>query len=162
MNTRTPYHRSTQEESLRIYGEAHLDRTIGVAYRRQVRRSLDALTSTLEGDTSPLLTSTDTWIIRALPKLGNPQRPPPLSPGGEVAWVIQKGINRGMADVYLDGVKVSTVDLYSDPGQPRKVVFAKKDLDPTVEHTLEVRALGTKNSASSGKRVDLDAFVVLR
>src|SRR5215203_5861597 len=82
--------------------------------------------------------------------------------GGEVAWVSQKGIDRGMAEVYLDGVKVSTVDLYSDPGQPRKVVFAKKDLDPTVEHTLEVRALGTKNSASSGKRVDLDAFVVLR
>jgi len=67
-----------------------------------------------------------------------------------------------MAEVYLDGVKVSTVDLYSNPGEPRKVVFAKKDLDPTVEHTLEVRALGTKNSASSGKRVDLDAFVVLR
>jgi hypothetical protein len=82
--------------------------------------------------------------------------------GGEVAWVSQKGIDRGMAEVYLDGVKVSTVDLYSDPGQPRKVVFAKKDLDPTVEHTLEVRALGTQNSASSGKRVDLDAFVVLR
>jgi hypothetical protein len=82
--------------------------------------------------------------------------------GGEVAWVSQKGIDRGMAEVYLDGVKVSTVDLYSDPGQSRKVVFAKKDLDPTVEHTLEVRALGTKNSASSGKRVDLDAFVVLR
>jgi hypothetical protein len=82
--------------------------------------------------------------------------------GGEVAWITQKGTNRGMAEVYLDGVKVSTVDLYSDPGQPRKVVFAKKDLDPTVEHTLEVRALGTQNSASSGKRVDLDAFVVLR
>jgi hypothetical protein len=59
-NTHSPYHRSTQEESLRIYGEAHLDRTIGVAYRRQVRRLLDALTSTLEGAASPLLTSTDT------------------------------------------------------------------------------------------------------
>ena len=82
--------------------------------------------------------------------------------GGEVAWVTQKGIDRGMADIYLDGVKVSTVDLYSDPGEPRKVVFAKKGLDPTVEHTLEVRALGTKNTASSGKRVDVDAFVVLR
>jgi hypothetical protein len=46
---------------------------------------VDALTSTLEGAASPLLTSKDTWIIRALPKLGNPQRPPPFlvarSPG---------------------------------------------------------------------------------
>ena len=66
-----------------------------------------------------------------------------------------------MADVYLDGVKVSTVDLYSNPGEPREVVFAKKGLDPTIEHTLEVRALGTKNAASSGMRVDVDAFVVL-
>jgi hypothetical protein len=31
-----------------------------------------------------------------------------------------------MEDVYLDGAKVSTVDLYSTPGDPHKVVFAKK------------------------------------
>jgi hypothetical protein len=54
------------------------------------------------------------------------------------------------------------VDLYSNLGSSRNVVFAKKGLDPTVEHTLEVRALGTKNAASSGMRVDVDAFVVLR
>jgi hypothetical protein len=82
--------------------------------------------------------------------------------GSEIAWVTSKGIDRGMADVYLDGAKVSTVDLYSNLGSSRNVVFAKKGLDPTVEHTLEVRALGTKNAASSGMRVDVDAFVVLR
>jgi hypothetical protein len=82
--------------------------------------------------------------------------------GSEVAWVSFMGSDRGMADVYLDGAKVDTVDLYSTSGDPRKVVFARKGLDPTVAHTLEVRATGTKNAASSAKRVDVDAFVVLR
>lgn len=81
--------------------------------------------------------------------------------GSEVAWVSFKDSDRGIADVYLDGAKASTVDLYSNPGYPRKVAFARKGLDPTVAHTLEVRTTGTKNAASSGKRVDVDAFVVL-
>jgi hypothetical protein len=29
-------------------------------------------------------------------------------------------------------------------------------------HTLEVRVMNAKNTASSGKRVDVDAFAVLR
>ena len=70
--------------------------------------------------------------------------------------------NRGKADVYLDGTRVATVDLYSASGQTRKVVFSRAGLDPSVSHTLEVRALGTKNAASKGKRVDVDAFVILR
>ena len=69
--------------------------------------------------------------------------------------------NRGKAEVYLDGVKVATVDLYASSGQSRKVVFRRGGLDPSTTHTLEVRALGTKNAASSGTRVDVDAFVVL-
>jgi hypothetical protein len=81
--------------------------------------------------------------------------------GSEVGWVSFKDSDRGIADVYLDGAKASTVDLYSNPGDPRKVAFARKSLDPTVAHTLEVRATGTKNAASSGKRIDVDAFVVL-
>ncbi len=73
-----------------------------------------------------------------------------------------KNDNRGQADVYLDGTKVATVDLYSASGRSRTVVFSKAGLDPSVTHTLEVRALGTKNAASKAKRVDVDAFIVLR
>jgi hypothetical protein len=82
--------------------------------------------------------------------------------GNEVAWVAPTSSNRGKADVYLDGTRVATVDLYSSSGQTRKVVFSRAGLDPSVSHTLEVRVLGTKNAASKGKRVDVDAFVVLR
>jgi hypothetical protein len=39
--------------------------------------------------------------------------------------------------------------------------FAKNQTNPSVAHTLEVRARGTKSTASSGTRVDADAFVIL-
>ena len=82
--------------------------------------------------------------------------------GSEVGWVSSTNKSRGQADVYLDGTKVATVDLYSNSGKSRVVVFSKAGLDPSVTHTLEVRVLGAKNEASKDKRVDVDAFVVLR
>ena len=69
--------------------------------------------------------------------------------------------SRGQADVYLDGTKVATVDLYSSSGKSRVIVFCKAGLNPSVTHTLEVRALGTRNAAATSKRVDVDALVVL-
>jgi hypothetical protein len=56
---------------------------------------------------------------------------------------------------------VTTVYLYSSSTQARKVVFSKS-WTSSGNDTLEVQVLGTKNVASSGKRVDVDAFVTLR
>ena len=64
--------------------------------------------------------------------------------------------------MYLDGTKVATVDLYSASGKSRVLVFSKGELEPLATHTLEVRSLGTRNAVAKSKRVDLDAFVVLR
>ena len=66
-----------------------------------------------------------------------------------------------MAEVWLDGVKVKTVDLYSSTAQWRKAVFAGNQLSTSQPHTIEIRALGAKNASSSGTRVDVDAFGVL-
>jgi len=82
--------------------------------------------------------------------------------GRNVAWVAPKDTNRGRAEVYLDGIKVATVDLYSPTVLPRKVLYSANGLNPSVAHTLEVKVLGTKNASSSSTRVDVDAFVVLR
>ena len=71
------------------------------------------------------------------------------------------GPNRGKAEVWIDGAKAATVDLYSPANQARKMVFTKSWAS-SKGHTLEVRVLGTKNAASSGKRIDVDAFVALR
>lgn len=53
------------------------------------------------------------------------------------------------------------VTLYSSSVQPHKVVFTK-GWAASKSRTLEIRVSGTKNAASSGERVDVDAFVVLR
>ncbi len=82
--------------------------------------------------------------------------------GKQVAWVAPRGVNRGYAYVYLDGVKVATVNLYASSAQYRKVVYAKSGLSPSVTHTLKVYVTGTKPTASTGTRVDVDGFVVLR
>jgi hypothetical protein len=82
--------------------------------------------------------------------------------GQNVAWVSTKGPNRGKATVSVDGVVVQTIDLYSSTTQTRKMVFSQSNLDPSVSHTITVQVLGTKRSASSGTRVEVDAFVVLR
>jgi methionine-rich copper-binding protein CopC len=82
--------------------------------------------------------------------------------GSGIGWVSGTNQSRGQADVYLDGTKVATIDLYSASGKSRVLVFSKGGLNPLATHTLEVRALGTRNAAAKSKRVDLDAFVVLR
>jgi hypothetical protein len=81
--------------------------------------------------------------------------------GQDVAWVTTKGPDRGKATVSVDGVVVKTVDLYASTTQFRKAVFSKANLPPG-DHTIMVQVLGTKNSASSDTRVDIDAFGVLR
>jgi hypothetical protein len=81
--------------------------------------------------------------------------------GSEVAWIAPKGPDRGRAEVYIDGVRVGTVDLYRNSDtRPQMAVFTAA-VEPGV-HTLEIRVLGTKRSASGGTRVDVDAFFVLR
>ena len=66
-----------------------------------------------------------------------------------------------MAEVWVDGAKVNSADLYASSAQPRKMIYAKSQMNPLVSHSIEVRVLGTKNASSSGTRVDVDAFVVL-
>jgi len=45
--------------------------------------------------------------------------------GREVSWVSMGDKNRGKAEVWIDGVKEATVDLYSAAADPRQVVFRK-------------------------------------
>ncbi len=78
--------------------------------------------------------------------------------GRNVAWVAPKSSGRGKAEVWLDGAKVATVDLYSSTALARRIVFTRGSLSPSVTHTLEVRVLGT----SGRPRVDVDAFVTQR
>jgi subtilisin family serine protease len=79
--------------------------------------------------------------------------------GRDVAWVAVRGPNRGRAKVFIDGVLVKTVDLYSANLQYRRIVFHKR-WSSRGPHTIEIKVT-TRNAASAGSRVDLDAYVTL-
>ena len=81
--------------------------------------------------------------------------------GRNIALVSTKANNRGKVTIYLDGSSVATLDLYSSSVRLRHIVFSRS-WSTSGTHTIEVRALGTKNSSSGGTRVDLDAFVALQ
>ncbi len=77
--------------------------------------------------------------------------------GRQVAWIAPKGPKQGKAEVWMDGSKVATVDLYASTNLPRKVVFSKA-WSSSGSHTIAIKVLGT----SGRPRVDVDAFVILR
>jgi hypothetical protein len=66
---------------------------------------------------------------------------------------------RGQADVYIDGIKRSTVDAYAATAQPRRLVMTAPLLPG--QHTLELKVLGKKTSASTATRIDLDALALV-
>jgi hypothetical protein len=81
--------------------------------------------------------------------------------GSQFALVAPVDVNKGRAAILVDGVQVSVVDLYSATPAARRIVFNMGGLSTTTPHTVQVRALGTKNVASSGTQVSIDAFVKL-
>jgi hypothetical protein len=81
--------------------------------------------------------------------------------GSSVSWVTARASNRGMAEVWLDGARVATLDLYSASVQTRQVVFTRS-WPASGAHTLVIRALGQKRPAATNSYVDVDAFVVMR
>ena len=78
-----------------------------------------------------------------------------------VGWVSTTGPDRGIATVWLDGVQVATVDLYSVEELHQEIVFSRLVTAATA-HTLEIRATGTANVEARDSRVDVDAFALLR
>lgn len=81
--------------------------------------------------------------------------------GRNVSWVTTRYSQAGKAEVWLDGARVYTYDLYSATDATRRVVFSRA-VTPGVNHTIEVRVLGQKNASSADTLVDVDGFVTLR
>jgi beta-N-acetylhexosaminidase len=73
-----------------------------------------------------------------------------------VAWVAMVGPSRGSAAVYLDGIHVATINLYSATFGARRIVYAAS-FSTSGPHTLRIVNLGTAGHS----RVDVDAFVRL-
>jgi hypothetical protein len=76
--------------------------------------------------------------------------------GRALALVGSKSPLRGMAEVFIDGALVTTVDLYRSTAAHRQIVFTRS-WATTRPHTLKLVVLGT----SGRPRVDVDAFVIV-
>jgi beta-galactosidase GanA len=79
--------------------------------------------------------------------------------GTGVRWIASKSGNHGLADVYLDGAKVATVDTYGSSTVNQQVQWSASGLAAGA-HTLKIVVTGQKNAASSGTFVPVDAIDV--
>src|SRR4051794_12970726 len=71
-----------------------------------------------------------------------------------VALVMAKGPGRGKAAIYVDNVKVTTIDTYASVNTNR-VIMWDRGLTGSANHTIKV-----VNLATSGRpRIDIDAYV---
>lgn len=63
--------------------------------------------------------------------------------GGEIYWRAVFAPDAGQADVYLDGVRQQTVNLYfAEVAVPYQFAFVRTDLDPAATHTIKIVTRG--------------------
>ncbi len=80
--------------------------------------------------------------------------------GTSVGLVSSRGRGRGIAEIWLDGSLVTTVDLYAAALSPARVVWAPTAALAAGPHSLRVVVTGTRNAAATKNRIDIDAFLV--
>ncbi|MFE0465396.1 beta galactosidase jelly roll domain-containing protein, partial [Kitasatospora sp. NPDC058965] len=76
--------------------------------------------------------------------------------GTAVRWIASTAPNHGLADVYLDGAQVATVDGYSATTLPQQVLYHAEHLTAG-PHTLRIVATGRKSPSATGTFVGVDA-----
>ncbi|EPQ57993.1 copper radical oxidase [Gloeophyllum trabeum ATCC 11539] len=79
--------------------------------------------------------------------------------GTGVEWFGNMDDSHGIADVYIDGEKVQTVDNYSEAPMKQQRLFWKYDL-PFGRHHLKVVNTGKRRGSQKKGILDVDAFVV--
>ena len=76
--------------------------------------------------------------------------------GTAVRWVSSRDPSHGIADVFLDGTKVSTMDGYAPAKVFQQILYAADGLADG-PHTLQIVVTGTKNPAATNTAVAVDA-----
>jgi len=79
--------------------------------------------------------------------------------GTSVQWLSRVTPSAGIADVYLDGRKVASVDRYSSGTAYQRTVFARSGLSAG-SHTIKIVWTGKKSARSEGTNLVVDAIVV--
>lgn len=81
--------------------------------------------------------------------------------GTGIQWIGETNYYCGIAEVYLDGTKTSTVDPFIAPSIINQFINFSEEGMPYGQHTIKVVATGLKNPANTvypGTRVLIDAF----
>lgn len=79
--------------------------------------------------------------------------------GTGVDWIGYADEWSGIANVYLDGALIATVDTYASPAQSQVVIYSAGGLD-SAAHVLEIEVTGTHGDGSAGDWITVDAFDV--
>ena len=77
--------------------------------------------------------------------------------GTAVKWIGETDLNRGYADIYIDGNFDASIDTYS-PTEVNQVLLYTKTGLASSSHTIKVVCKGTKNPSSSNYYITTDAF----
>ncbi len=77
--------------------------------------------------------------------------------GSGMKWVGNKAPHYGRANIYVDGSYDKTVDLYASKPSYQRALWSVGGLSADVTHTVEIRVIESRNRASSGYVIALDA-----
>lgn len=79
--------------------------------------------------------------------------------GTGITLLATRTSNRGLAEIFIDGVSQGTVDLYSAVTLEHKTVWSSDALEKG-NHTIKVAVTGQKNAASVDCYIDIDGFII--
>ena len=79
--------------------------------------------------------------------------------GTGIEWFGNKGVQHGIARIYIDGVFVQDVDTWNDVSRRQQRLFWKYGLTRG-RHHIKIVNSGKRRAGSRGYLVDVDAFVV--
>jgi hypothetical protein len=77
--------------------------------------------------------------------------------GRSVAWVVSRAASSGQAYIYVDGTKISTVDLKSSTTLYRQAIWTKT-WSSSAKHTIKIVVVGT----SGRPTVTTDSLVYIK
>jgi hypothetical protein len=110
-----------------------------------------------------------TWVPSAGASGGYVRRTSTLGATGRLIFVGRsvglygpRGPSLGKSAIYLDGVRVATVNQWASSAAARETLYVRNGLSAATTHVLEVRSLGTPGYPGGGIRVEVDAASVLR
>ncbi|WP_379342413.1 discoidin domain-containing protein [Paenibacillus sp. GCM10027629] len=75
--------------------------------------------------------------------------------GTNIVWYGVKGSDHGKADVYIDGILDSTVDLYQETRSVQSLIYSKTGL-PSGVHTIKIIVRNDRNPLASNNYVEVD------